>query len=193
MKSAVKLSRPTLSDALSAWKKNLADCGYSTDLLWIFEENLCIEPLKIEKGGFHFGYQTKFSSIHADALEIAYDQFCLTNAPIVFYRLGSRPDQSVCILLSDPWFKNKTEGDGFIRQIDSGIYFFPGEDEHIEEVTELSRWVRRVKRNRTLQVLDFCLSLESIDEIIVYGRQLLPYERVTSRMVNRLRRILGQD
>jgi hypothetical protein len=193
MKPAANLTRPTLLEAIEEWKKNLVHKGHPTDLTWIFEENLCIEPSKIEKGGFHFGFQTRFSNIPPDALEITYDQFCLTNAPIVFYRLGTNARHSVCLLLCDPWFDSQTESDGFVHQDQWRVFFHPGEENDVEEVTELTRWLHRAKRGRALHLLDFCMSLESIDEILIYGRQLLPYERFTNRMVNRLRRILGQE
>jgi hypothetical protein len=193
MKSAADLTRPKLSEAIEEWKKTLAQREHPTDLVWIFEENLCIEASQLEKGGFHFGFQTKFSNIPPDALEITYDQFCLTKAPIVFYRLGSRAGQSVCLLLCDSSFENPMEGDGLTRRDDWRIFFHPGEENDLEEVTELTRWIHRVKRGRGRHMLDFCMSLESIDEIVVYGRQLMPHERFTSRMVERLRRILGQE
>jgi hypothetical protein len=36
------------------------------------------------------------------------------------------------------------------------------------------------------------LALETIDEIKIHGRPLLPYERMAQKMLNRLRRMLGQ-
>lgn len=56
----------------------------------------------------------------------------------------------------------------------------------------MTRWLRRVKRDRALHDLDFAMSLEAINEIIVHGRTLQPYERFTEKMLNRLRRILDQ-
>jgi hypothetical protein len=192
MKSAANLTRPMLSEAIEEWKKALARRDHPTDLTWIFEENLCIEPSKMEKGGFHFGFQTKFSNIPPDALEITYDSFCLTRAPIVFYRLGTSGRQSVCLLLCDRSFDDRSETDSFICHDEWQVLFHPGDEHDLEEVTELTRWIRRVKRGRGRHVLDFCMSLESIDEILIYGRQLMPHERFTSRMVDRLRRILRQ-
>jgi hypothetical protein len=190
MNTVAHLSRPTLSAALETWKKTLAERGHATNVIWIFEENLCIERSRLDKGGFHFGFQTKFSAIPDDALEIAYDQFCLTDAPIVFYRLGGVPRHSICMLLCDPWFEGRGESEGFIPHDESRLSFHPGQDDHIEEVTDLTRWLRRVRRDRNLHPLDFGMSLATIDEIILYGRPLMPYERFTSRMVGRLRQIL---
>ena len=70
--------------------------------------------------------------------------------------------------------------------------FHPGHDGEIEEVTDLTRWLRRVKRDRAFHDLDFCMALATIDEIKIYGRPLLPYERFAQTMLNRLRRVLGQ-
>ena len=88
MESTTKFIRPTLATALDAWEKLLAERGFATDITWIFEENLCFEKLQIEPGGFHFGFQTKFTPPPEDALDIAFDHFSETDARMVFYRLG---------------------------------------------------------------------------------------------------------
>lgn len=191
--SETKFTRPPLADALAEWKKNLAADELPTGLLWIFQENLCIEHSRATRGSFRIGFQTRFSPPDEDALEIAYDIFCETNSRIVFYRLGSIPGKSVCILLCDSWFEEKTARDGFMRRDDWGISFYPGHAGHIEEVTELTRWVRRVKRDRAFHDFDFCLSLATIDEMRTHGRPLLAYERFAQTMMNRLKRILGQE
>jgi len=183
--------RPALDDALDAWKEILADRKFSTDSIWLFEENLCFEKLKTEEGGFHIGFQTQFTLPAEDALEIAFDHFCETDARIVFYRLGDVPGKSVCALLCDPHFEKKREGDGFLRRDDWKISFHPGQDDNIEEITDLSRWVHRIKRGRPFHDLDFCMSLAMIDEIKIYGRPLVPYERYAEQMLGRMRRMLG--
>jgi hypothetical protein len=71
--------------------------------------------------------------------------------------------------------------------------FHPGEQDQIEEVTDLSRWLNRVKRNRAFHELDFCMALATIDEIKIYGRPLMHYERFAETLMNRLRRILGHS
>jgi hypothetical protein len=98
----------------------------------------------------------------------------------------------VCILLCDSWFEEKTARDGFLPRDDWKISFHPGHPGDIEEVTELTRWVRRVKRDRAFHDFDFGMALETIDEIKIHGRPLLPYERMAQKMLNRLRRMLGQ-
>ena len=125
------------------------------------------------------------------ALEIAYDQFSGTGARMVFYRLGSCPRGSVSILLCDAWFEGKGLRDGFIRQDGWGISFYPGHDGELDEVTDLTRWLRRVKRDRAFHDFNFAMSLETIDEIRVHGRPLLPYERFAEKILNRLRLVLG--
>ena len=52
MNSPATLQRPTLSEALNTWKIILAERGFATDILWIFEENLCFENSRAERGGF---------------------------------------------------------------------------------------------------------------------------------------------
>jgi hypothetical protein len=191
MSASATFQRPKLTEALAAWQKLLAERGFATDITWIFEENLCFEKMNIEPGGFHFGFQTKFTPPAADALEIAFDHFAETNARLVFYRLGDVPGKSVCTLLCDPWFENKGDADGFLRRDDWKISFHPGHGDNIEEVTDLTRWLRRVKRDRAFHDLDFCMALATIDEIKIYGRPLAPYERFGQTMLNRLRRVLG--
>ncbi len=192
MKSDAQIKRPTLGEALKDWNQVLAERGYATDITWIFAENLCVEKSHTDPGGFHFGYQTRFTPPTEDALDIAFDHFGETNAPIVFYRLGGRPGRSVCMLLCDPWFDSKRAADGFIRRADWRILFYPGPKDEIEEVTDLTRWLRRVKRDRAFHDLDFGMTLEAIDEIKIYGRTLAPYERFAAVMMNRLRRLLRQ-
>ncbi len=191
MEAAKPFKRPSLAEALDAWKKSLAENGFATDIVWLFQENLCLEKSRTEPGGFRFGFQMKFTPPPEDALEIAYDHFCQTDARIVFYRLGACPGKSVCILLCDEWFENKREADAFTRRDDWRISFHPGEGDHIEEVTDLSRWLNRAKRSRAFHEMDFCMALATIDEIKIYGRPLMHYERFAETLINRLRRILG--
>lgn len=184
--------RPTLTDALAAWQLILAERRFATDITWIFEENLCFEKQNIEPGGFHFGFQTKFTPPAEDALEIAFDHFSETGARMVFYRLGDVPGKSICILLCDSWFETKNDADGYLRRDDWKMSFHPGETDHIEEVTDLTRWLRRIKRNRALHDFDFCMALATVDEIKIHGRPLAPYERFAESMLNRLRRVMGK-
>lgn len=186
-------NRPTLETAVTAWKQNLAGHGLPAEPLWVFAENLCIEPSLTTPGSFSFGFQTKFSPPDEDALTIAYDHFCATAARIVFYRLGSSGTKSVCILLCDPWFEEMNSREGYERRDDWKISFRPGHPGEIEEVKDLKRWVRRIKRDRAFHDFDFSMALETIDEIKLHGRPLLPYERMTQKMLNRLRTVLGQN
>ena len=89
---------------------------------------------------------------------------------MVFYRLGKCPGKSVCILLCDPWFEKKGEADGFLRRNEWKISFHPGHKDEIEEITDLTRWLRRVKHGRAFHDLDFCMALATIDEIKIHGR-----------------------
>lgn len=192
MKSEASFQRPSLREALEAWRRLLAERGFATDLVWIFAENLCVERSDSEPGGLRVGFQTRFTPPPEDAVEIAFSEFSETDKPIVFYRLGERSGKSVCLLLCDAWFENRGETDGFVPRDQWKIFFHPGGKEKLEEVTDLTRWLHRVKRDRAFHDFDFCMSLEAIDEIKIYGRTLVPYERFAATMFNRLRRVLGQ-
>ncbi|HTV63329.1 MAG TPA: hypothetical protein VMH30_12245 [Verrucomicrobiae bacterium] len=193
MDKPANVSRPTLTEALEAWEKILREQRFATEVVWIFQENLCVERSRAEQGGFLFGFQTKFTPPPDDALEIAFDHFFETGARVVFYRLGECMGKSVCILLCDPWFKAKGEGEGYLRHDEWNLSFHPGLDGRIEEVTDLTRWLRRVKRDRAFHDLDFCMALATVDEIKIYGRPLAPYERFAEALLNRLRRLFGQS
>src|ERR1700748_499155 len=106
-----KYTRPPLNVALTAWKECLESRDLPTETLWVFTENLCIEASAATAGGSKFSFQTKFTPPDEDALEIAYDHFSETPARIVFYRLGTAGNKSVCILLCDSWFEDKTAKD----------------------------------------------------------------------------------
>jgi len=192
MSLPTSLNRPTLNEALDAWKQVLTARGHGTEMRWIFEENLCFEKSRNEQGGFHLGFQTKFSPPSGDALDIAFDHFCETDKRIVFYRLGDNLGKSICVLLCDSWFETKGEAEGFLRRDEWRVSFHPGQADEIEEITELGRWLRRVKHGRAFHDLDFSMTLAAIDEIKTHGRVLMPYERFASTMLNRLRRFLGQ-
>jgi hypothetical protein len=192
MSLPTSFTRPTLNEALDAWKQLLIARGLSTDLRWIFEENLCFEKSRAAQEGFHLGFQTKFALPPEDALDIAFEHFGETDNRIVFYRLGNNLGKSICVLLCDPWFENKGEADGFLRRDDWRVSFHPGQSDEIEEITDLGRWLRRVKHGRAFHDLDFSMTLAAIDEIKTHGRVLMPYERFASMMLNRLRRFLGQ-
>jgi len=191
--STTKFTRPALDEALETWQDCLSRHGLPAEPLWIFSENLCIERSPAVPGSFRYGFQTRFTPPDDDALEIAYDQFCETGARMVFYRLGTAANKSVCILLCDPWFEEKTALDGFEPRDDWKISFRPGHAGDIEEITELIRWVRRVKNDRAFHDFDFGMALETINEIKMHGRPLMPYERMADKMMGRLRRMLGQE
>ena len=191
MNSVAPVSRPNLSTALDAWKKLLAERKLSTDLLWIFEENLCFEKKADVPGGVHIGFQTRFSPVPQESIEIAYEHFCESATPIVFYRLGESKGRSVCILLGDAWFNDKEASDDFIKNAEWGISFHPGQKIEIEEVSDMRRWIRRIRRERPLHDVDFCMTLAAVDEIQIHGRVLTAGERYSEAMLGKLRRIFS--
>jgi hypothetical protein len=191
MNQAAPISRPILNDALAAWKKLLAERQLATELLWIFEENLCFEKKPEVPGGVHIGFQTRFSPVPQESLDIAYEHFCESTARIVFYRLGESKGRSVCILLGDEWFNEKQESDGYVKRDDWGISFHAGQQIEIEEVTDMRRWIRRIRRERPLHDVDFCMTLAAVDEIQIHGRVLTAGERYSEAMLSKLRRIFS--
>jgi len=188
-----QFTRPALDEALAAWQQCLYRHQLPTAMQWIFTENICLERSQAVPGSFHYGFQTKFTPTDDDSLDIAYDYFSETNSRIVFYRLGTAGNKSVCILLCDSWFEEKGDVDGFERRDDWKISFRPGHPGTIEEITELRRWVRRVRHERAFHDFDFGMALEMVEELRCYGRPLLPYERMAQKMLTRLRRVLGQE
>ena len=186
-----KFDRPSLTAALLAWETCLKKNNLPATSLWIFSENLCIETSEALPGKFRIGFQTTFTPVYDDALPTAFEHFSATDARMVFYRLGTANGQSVSILLCDPWFEGKSAREGFERRDDWGISFFAGRAGEVEEITDLARWVRRIKRHQALHDFDFAMSLATVDELLIHGRALLPYERFAERIANRLRRMLG--
>jgi len=158
----------------------------------LFEENLCLEKSHVARGQFHFAFQTRFTPPPEDALDIAYDYFSRTKGRLVFYRAGVNRGRSVCLLLCDSWFDGKGESEGYVRRDEWHMSFHPALNEEIEEIADLSRWLRRTRRHHRLHDLDFCMTLATVEEIKTCGRPLAPYERFAQTMFNRLRRFLGQ-
>src|SRR5690348_13354845 len=109
------VTRPSLSAALSAWRECLAQAGLPVEPLWIFAENIILEPANAPDS-FRVSFQTKFTPPDDDALDIAYDIFSETESHIVFYRLGTAGKKSVCILLCDPWLDKCAEAEDFIMR-----------------------------------------------------------------------------
>lgn len=184
-------TRPPFSEALAAWSALLQQSRLPTDMLWLFEENLCFEADPARPGQFRLAFQTTFSPPPPDAAQVAYEYFCGLDAPLVFYRAGSAGGKSVCLMLCDEWFATRGEGDGFVRRDEWLISFRPGPADALEEITDRGRWESRVVRGRPLHDLDFCLTLRSIHETLAHGRVLSVYERYALRFLHYWRRVLG--
>lgn len=176
--------RPTLSEALAAWKTLLTQRNLPAELLWVFDENLCFERDAAKPGGFRLGFQTAFTPPPPGAEEIAYDYFCEFEAPVVFYCLGSSHGKSVCLMLCDAWFEGKRDADGYIRREEWRMAFRPGPAEEVEEITDKQRWENRILRDRPLHDLDFCMTLRAVHETLAHGRVLTTYERYALRFVH---------
>lgn len=169
--------RPPFEDALSAWKALLKERSFSTNILWILEENLCFEKDPNDLAGVTLGFQTEFTPQPADAAKVTYHHFAEMDARLAFYRLGENRGRSICIQLCDPWLEPKTESEGYIRRDEWLISFYPGSGEQIEEITDPKRWRERVVRGRPLSAVDFCMTLAALRELKAHGRVLTPDER----------------
>lgn len=178
-----QFARPTYQDALKEWKTLLGQRHLPTDLLWIYDENLCFEKDAAAKSGFKLGFQTQITPPPAEADQIAYAHFCDYPARVVFYRIGSSGGKSVCLLLCDGWFEAKGESEGFIRRDPWLMSFHPGDPGEIGEITDEPRWKQRILRDRPLHDLDFCMTLQAVHETLAHGRVLTPYEQFALKVL----------
>ena len=169
--------RPPFEAVLADWKALLAKRGFSTEILWILDENLCYERDSKAPEGIKLGFQTQFAQHPPDAAKTTYHHFAEMDARLVFYRLGSSAGRSVCVQLCDPWFEAKNETEGYIRRDDWLASFYPGPSDEIEEITDARRWEQRVVRGRPLSAVDFCMTLAALRELKAHGRVLTPDER----------------
>jgi hypothetical protein len=177
METARSYHRRPFEDVLAAWKGLLGRRGFSTDIVWIIEENLCFESDPDAAIGVKLGFQTQFTPHPADAAKVTYQHFAEMDARLVFYRLGQNRGRSICIQLCDPWFEPKKESEGYVRQDEWLISYYPGPNEEIEEITDPKRWQERVVRGRPLSAMDFCMTLDALRELKAHGRVLTPDER----------------
>jgi hypothetical protein len=191
MRNVPSYVRPTLSEALNAWIAVLAERGLPTELLWIFDENLCFETKPAGKEPYRLGFQTRFTPPPPDAVQIAYDHFCEFETTVVFYRVGSWRGKSICLVLCDDWFESKGEPDGYLRREDWRLAFRPGGRDEVEEITDEQRWRGRIIRNRPLHDLDFCMTLQGVHEILAHGRMLSSYEHYALRLMGAWRRLVA--
>jgi hypothetical protein len=188
METNRRYNRPPFEDALDAWKGLLTKQGFSTDILWILDENLCFEKDPNTPAGVKLGFQTEFTPQPMDAAKVTYHHFAELNARLVFYRLGTNHGRSICIQLCDPWFEPKVENEGYIRRDDWLISFYPGTAEEIEEITDPKRWQLRVVRGRPLTAVDFCMTLSALRELKAHGRVLTPDERFGLQILRSMQR-----
>lgn len=182
--------RPPFQDALQAWKEFLKQRNLPTELLWVFDENLCFERDEAGPGGFKLGIQITLTPPPPEAERLAYEHFLEFETPIVFYRIGSCGGRSVCVVLSDAWFQAKTEAAGYYwPRSDWALAFRPGEAVTVEEITDENRWRSRIVRDRPLHDLDFCLDLRGVHEMLAHGRVLSTYEHYALRLLHLWRQI----
>jgi len=191
MATSSPVTRPDFAAAVNAWKALLNERRLPSDLLWIFDENLCFEKSP-DQQEFKVGFQTRFTPPPPEAEQIAYDYFCDFDSPIVFYRMGSARGKSVCLLLCDEWFQAKGESQGFVRRDEWRISFHPGAAGELTEIVDEQRWQQRIRRERPLHDLDFCMTLRAVHEILAHGRVLTAYEHYALRFLHAWRRLLGE-
>jgi hypothetical protein len=188
MDNTRRYQRPPFEDGLAAWKSLLTQRGFSTDLVWILEENLCFERDRGTHAGVKLGFQSRFTPQPPDAAKVIYHHFAETDARLVFYRLGANAGRSICLLLCDEWFEPKGEVDGYVRRDDWLVSFFPGASEEMEEITDEKRWQKRVVHGRPLSAVDFCMTLAALRELKAHGRVLTPDERFGLKILRSMRR-----
>ena len=191
MDNSSKHTRPPFEQALQAWQELLRQRGFSTDLLWAFDENICVEKDSSRPAGYRVGYQIAFTPPPPEAHHVAYDQFCEIGAPLVWYRLGSGQGKSICLLLCDPWFNDRTEAEGFIKRPEWLMLFRPGPSEELEEIKDKARWAHRLIRERPIRELDFGMTLRAVHEVLAHGRVLSAYERYALKLLHTWRHWLG--
>jgi len=188
MPNLPQFARPPFNEALNEWKTILNQRHLPTDIVWIYDENLCFEKDAKTKDGFKLGFQTQITPPPAEAENITFDHFCEFEARLVFYRIGSSGGKSVCLILCDEWFESKSESEGFIRRDPWLMSFHPGDANNLEEITDEQRWKQRILRDRPLHDLDFCMSLQAIHETLAHGRVLTPYEQFALKVLGGARR-----
>jgi hypothetical protein len=191
MEKPTSFSRPPFEQALQAWRSLLSQRKLPAEVIWVFDENLCFEKDPGAPTGFRLGFQTSFTPPPNEAERIAYEHFAEFDAPLVFYRLGSCAGKSVCVLLCDEWFQNKTDAEGFVSRPEWLMLFRPGPEVEIEEVQDKSRWEGRLLRDRPLHDLDFCMTLRGVHEMLAHGRVLTAYERYALKLLHVWRHWLG--
>jgi hypothetical protein len=69
--------------------------------------------------------------------------------------------------------------------------FRPGPPGDIEEVKDRQRWEKRIVRDRSLQDLDFCMTLRAVHEMLAHGRVLTAYERYALKLLHVWRHFMG--
>jgi hypothetical protein len=191
MEKTPDFTRPSFEEGLKAWRSLLSARGFPSELVWIFDENLCFETDPAQPGGYRLGIQTLFTPPPLDAEQVAYDHFSEFDAPLVWYRLGSCQGKSVCILLGDQWFQNKTEAEGFVKRPEWLMMFRPGPPQEIELIKDRQRWEKRLVRDRSLHELDFCMTLRAVHEMLAHGRVLTAYEHYALKLLHVWRHWLG--
>ena len=191
MEKPTSFNRPPFEQALQAWRSLLSQRKLPAEVIWVFDENLCFEKDPAAPMGFRLGFQTAFTPPPNEAERIAYEHFSEFEAPLVFYRLGSSGGKSVCVLLCDEWFQNKTDAEGFVPRPEWLMLFRPGPQVEIEEVQDKSRWEGRLLRERPLHDLDFCMTLRGVHEMLAHGRVLTAYERYALKLLHVWRHWLG--
>ncbi|HYG25199.1 MAG TPA: hypothetical protein VEH04_20715 [Verrucomicrobiae bacterium] len=183
-------TRPTFEAALTEWERILTGRNLPADVIWIFDENLIFE--RAETGDTQIAFQRALTPLPPGAERIAFNYFSDFEARIVFYRVGSCRNQSVCMMLCDSWFEGKEERDGFQRRDDWLMSFYPGQPVELEETADEARWKKRLVRDRPLHDLDFSMTLRAVHEILAHGRVLTSYEHYALRLLHSWSKLPGQ-
>jgi len=195
MQDAQKHQRPPYEAAIKEWQRILTIAGLPAECEWIIDENLVFEKDASNPSGVRVAFQTQFTVRPADLAQATYDFFSDFDARLVFYRLGTAGEKSVCLMLCDPVFETRGDTDGYVRRDEWLISFHPGTKAAIEEVTDAQRWKNRLTSGRPLMDVDFCMPSVVLREQEIHGRPLEPGERFGVKVVEawqRWRRSTGE-
>jgi len=110
MEMTRRYQRPPFEDALAVWRNLLAQRGFSTDLLWILEENLCFEKDPGTPARVKLGFQTRFSPHPPDAAKVTYHHFAELDCAAGV--LSPRNQRGPLTLLAALRFVVRAEGPG---------------------------------------------------------------------------------
>lgn len=150
------MNRPHFDVARAFWHVLLQERGYSSNLKWVFRENL-YHTRHNDTSNFRLVFETQIHPVTLDDVRLVYDSVRPKGHPIVFASLVSTKEFTLCTLLGDEF---GTSDDVYVKEWD---LYFCAQDEYLsfEEVTTSEQWTRGKAREwKHISGLDyvFCLN-----------------------------------